>query len=250
MGFDWKTFPSLENADTCATVGASPIEKARQPQGAYPDQHSATEISGANGRTTSEHGDSEFVQSPPSGLEYRTLLLETLDRIGCGGVVLDGEQNVVAVSAVAIDILKRRIDGHTEKSDADEAKIASRITQFLNAIALPREEEDWVTVWQSAENPLAIIRIPTGEDTVLMLVDVGTRLQPSTETLRRMFGLTSAESKLALGLASGSSPNDLALQIGVRKTTIRSQLASVFSKTQTTRQGELVALLARVSILP
>jgi DNA-binding CsgD family transcriptional regulator len=65
-----------------------------------------------------------------------------------------------------------------------------------------------------------------------------------------MFGLTKAELKLASAIASGFTPTDLAREWRISRATVRSQLASIFAKTHTHRQAELVALLARVSLLP
>jgi DNA-binding CsgD family transcriptional regulator len=178
-------------------------------------------------------------------IPYKQVLLETLDRIGCGGLVLDSHNNVSTANSVAIEIIRRWSNSPLEGDD----ELAKAISQLLITMSPPSTEDDRMTAWQNSEYPLAIFRVPTGEDVVMVLVDLGTSLQPSAKTLRRMFKLTSAESKLALGVARGSSPDELAQEIGVRKTTVRSQLASVFSKTQTHRQGQLVALLARLSIL-
>jgi DNA-binding CsgD family transcriptional regulator len=66
------------------------------------------------------------------------------------------------------------------------------------------------------------------------------------ETLRTRFGLTPAETRLALALANGMGLRDAAERNGVRLSTARVQLKSIFSKTETHRQAELVALLARL----
>lgn len=74
--------------------------------------------------------------------------------------------------------------------------------------------------------------------------------QPRGEVLERLFGLTGAEARLAIRIGRGDTPADVAQETGVSMATVRSQLAAVFAKTQTSRQAELVALLARVAILP
>ena len=51
-------------------------------------------------------------------------------------------------------------------------------------------------------------------------------------------------------IASGATPAEIAADNLVSMATVRSQLASVLAKTQTRRQAELVALLARLAILP
>lgn len=66
------------------------------------------------------------------------------------------------------------------------------------------------------------------------------------ETLRQRFGLTPAETRLALALAEGMGLREAAERNGVRLSTARVQLKSIFWKTETHRQAELVALLARL----
>jgi DNA-binding CsgD family transcriptional regulator len=66
--------------------------------------------------------------------------------------------------------------------------------------------------------------------------------------LRGTFGLTRAEARLALHLASGRTLGCAAEAFGVRLSTLRSQLAQVYGKTGTNRQVELVALLHRTEV--
>jgi DNA-binding CsgD family transcriptional regulator len=64
--------------------------------------------------------------------------------------------------------------------------------------------------------------------------------------LRAAWRLTDAESQVAALLARGLSPKHIAERLGVSKNTIRTQLRSLFDKTGTHRQGELVSLLVHV----
>ena len=86
----------------------------------------------------------------------------------------------------------------------------------------------------------------------LLILVFGARLLATAnpQTLQRMFGLTRAETHLALRLAHGDAPLEIARSWRLSRTTIRSQLASLFAKTDTKRQAELVALLGRISVLP
>jgi len=68
--------------------------------------------------------------------------------------------------------------------------------------------------------------------------------------LQKVFELTEAEASLATEIATGKSLAHFASDRGVSIATARTQLASVFAKTLTRRQAELVALLTRMSILP
>ena len=61
--------------------------------------------------------------------------------------------------------------------------------------------------------------------------------------MRRLFGLTPAESALAQGLTEGLSLDDVAARLGIRKNTARAQLSAIFGKTGVTRQSSLVSFL-------
>jgi DNA-binding CsgD family transcriptional regulator len=64
--------------------------------------------------------------------------------------------------------------------------------------------------------------------------------------LRSGFGLTQAEARVALAITRGESLNEIARARGVTVATARTQLKSVFSKTQTHRQAELAAFVGRI----
>mgnify|MGYP001797058365 CR=1 FL=1 len=61
-------------------------------------------------------------------------------------------------------------------------------------------------------------------------------------TLHKEFGLTPSEARLARLIIAGQRIEEIADHLGVQKSTLRSQLKSVFMKTQTKRQGELMQL--------
>ena len=63
------------------------------------------------------------------------------------------------------------------------------------------------------------------------------------EWLRQLYDLTPAESRLAQLLASGSDLKEAAEQLQVSRSTVRSQLKSIFAKTDSNRQSELIRLL-------
>ncbi|TIP55730.1 helix-turn-helix transcriptional regulator, partial [Mesorhizobium sp.] len=61
------------------------------------------------------------------------------------------------------------------------------------------------------------------------------------------FRLTASEARLARKICTGHGVEAAADELGVSYETGRNQLKSVFAKTQTHRQSELVALLTRLS---
>lgn len=62
----------------------------------------------------------------------------------------------------------------------------------------------------------------------------------SPEVLAVLYQLTPAEARLAALLAGGAELKDIAGTLGVSLNTARSQLRSVFAKTGTRRQSELI----------
>lgn len=67
----------------------------------------------------------------------------------------------------------------------------------------------------------------------------------SRELLLARFRLTPAEARVAAGLAQGMKLSAIAEHYGISVQTARSQLKSVFDKTGTHSQVQLVALLVR-----
>jgi DNA-binding CsgD family transcriptional regulator len=85
-----------------------------------------------------------------------------------------------------------------------------------------------------------------GARALLTLVPLEPAYGPIPALLTRAFGLTPAEAKLAATIAQGKALEQIAKELGIARTTVRNQLRAIFSKTNTHRQSELVALLARL----
>jgi DNA-binding CsgD family transcriptional regulator len=67
-----------------------------------------------------------------------------------------------------------------------------------------------------------------------------------TNTLQSLFGLSRAEQALCVRLMAGDTLDDAADHLGVKKETVRTQLRVIFAKTGTSRQSELMLLLAKL----
>ena len=63
--------------------------------------------------------------------------------------------------------------------------------------------------------------------------------------LRELFGLTRTEGVVAAALGRGASLEDIAVNMGIGLSTVRSHLKRILAKTGTHRQAEAAALLAR-----
>jgi DNA-binding CsgD family transcriptional regulator len=69
---------------------------------------------------------------------------------------------------------------------------------------------------------------------------------PPAAILAKTFRLTPSEAKLACIIARGAPPSIAAQELKISRETARNQLKSIFAKTDTHRQSELVALLLQV----
>ncbi|MBR1267948.1 helix-turn-helix transcriptional regulator [Bradyrhizobium sp. AUGA SZCCT0222] len=64
--------------------------------------------------------------------------------------------------------------------------------------------------------------------------------------LRQAFHLTPSEARITLCLAGGKSLEEVAQEMAIAHETARSHLKAIFRKTETHRQGELIALVSRL----
>jgi DNA-binding CsgD family transcriptional regulator len=82
---------------------------------------------------------------------------------------------------------------------------------------------------------------------LVLVTDPELRSPVAAETLRQGYKLTPKEATLALALADGHTLERAAERLGIRYETARTHLRRILSKTQTSRQAELAALIERVS---
>lgn len=79
----------------------------------------------------------------------------------------------------------------------------------------------------------------------LFISDPQARGTPPVHFIRGLFGLTPMQAAIALEIARGDGIDAAAARLGISRGTARAHLAQVFAKTRTSRQAELVRLLAR-----
>jgi DNA-binding CsgD family transcriptional regulator len=85
---------------------------------------------------------------------------------------------------------------------------------------------------------------------MVLLVDPDAQVSPPELLLRHGFALTPAEIRLALAMTRGATLSEYAEAQGITVGTARIQLKAVMGKTDTHRQADLVALLARLAQVP
>jgi DNA-binding CsgD family transcriptional regulator len=177
-------------------------------------------------------------------------IMTMLGRIGFGYLVLDEQMKVAKWNDAA------RIALDVEACEKDQTKaISTAFRQLVSTVAskFATGTVSWVVIPHKGGRPLILrdnVVIGNFGVSVVMLLSRDTASHPNPDRLQQMFGLTSAEVQLAISLASGHTPLEIARRNKVSRTTIRSHLAALFSKTETNRQSELVALLSHISVLP
>ena len=82
---------------------------------------------------------------------------------------------------------------------------------------------------------------------IIFINDPARRVRPPQDTLRVMFGLTPAESRLSLLITDGKTPSDIAEELGLSQNTLKSQLSSIYRKMGIARQSQLVRLVLQLS---
>jgi Bacterial regulatory proteins, luxR family len=154
-------------------------------------------------------------------------IMSVFGRIGFGYLILDERMQVTKWNEPAR--LALEVEG--DSGDASKA-ISTAFRQLVSQVSckFTTGTVSWVVIPYHGGKPL-IVR----DDAVVGSFGVSIVMLLSRKAMR---------------LASGQTPLEIARQNKVSRTTIRSHLAALFSKTETNRQSELVALLNHISVLP
>ena len=184
-----------------------------------------------------------------------TSLTAALNAMRLPAIALDQNGFVVDVNTAAdavfdddIKIKDRRLFVHDH---AARALLKEAIDQLTSVTRLNSSAIEPVIVSRMEKLPV-IVRIwplDSGEDVraLLTLNALGPKPGPPAAVLAKMFRLTPSEAKLASIIARGASPAIAARELKISRETARNQLKSVFAKTYTHRQSELVALILQAA---
>jgi DNA-binding CsgD family transcriptional regulator len=193
-------------------------------------------------------------------LESRVSDLETaLGAMGSAIVLIDRTGKTIFVNDAARAILAQGNGLFLHKSEliARNPKETSELQGLIaRAVATAKKTDRYgggvMRVPRSARRPLHVLVSPLrAADSLLpgktaaavFLSDPERQPAVPAKMLRTLFGLTSAESRLALSILEGNSLSEAAELHGVSRETVKSQINAVYSKTGTKRQGELIRLL-------
>lgn len=177
-----------------------------------------------------------------------------------GVVLLDWKGRVLGLNSEAeatmspgLTVRQGVLRASEEKSDRSLQKlIHSVITQEPSQVSVTLRR---VAVARPAMSPLLVQAFPLtypGADRFLAraALTITDQRIPQVPDLQQTFRLTRSEAEVALALAKGYDVAEIAELRRVSPGTLRAQLRSIFAKTETRRQTELVRLLLRYPGLP
>ena len=183
---------------------------------------------------------------------------ETLDCFPTGVLLLDGLGRTLIANREALQILDAR-DGLSQGREGLSGATSTgtqALRRLIVAAALCASGRARVGGSLTLERPsmrraLELLVVPIGKrrwmtsgpEVAVFVRDPERRVDAAPDMLRRLYGLTAAEARLAASLMEGATLEHVAGRFAISEQTVRSQLKQVFLKTRTNRQSELVRLL-------
>jgi DNA-binding CsgD family transcriptional regulator len=188
--------------------------------------------------------------------------LDALEASGSAALLIDRQGEVFRMNRSAELMLKNEVRVVNRRLVAQDARSTAAFDRALHDLIWRRSDaalSSPIVLNRVGQYPLLAYLVKPSAlaanaladcKAIAILVEVGSRSRVPERTLRSVFDLTDAEARLAVRLVNGQALEDIANELGLTKETVRSHLKSVFSKTNTHRQGELVSLLSPLGIGP
>ena len=180
--------------------------------------------------------------------------LDVLESFRSPAVVLDAAGQVTKLNDAARTQLGHGLTVHRSRMLALDHASNTRLQALIAAslgpdgastalspILVQCEDNAGVLVTATPLTDHASSYFATGR--VLLTLRLTTPPSPYPSDLKALFGLTTAEARLAERMSSGCDLGTAARVIGIGRETARTQLRSIFAKTGVRRQAELSALL-------
>jgi DNA-binding CsgD family transcriptional regulator len=189
-------------------------------------------------------------------------LVEVLDSSAHGILLLDDEGRLQHANSVGDRLLREPyglclVGGRLSAARGEPARqLEALVGRAAGLDGASRAGGSMALATPSRTLPLSLTVAPlrakrladSGAPAVLVCVtDLQAGVSLPEQTLRDLFGLTPAETRLAVALLEGFAPREAAERFGVSPHTVHAQLARIFEKTGAKRQADLVQLLMRVA---
>lgn len=173
-------------------------------------------------------------------------------------LVIDANGKIYAVNEPARQHFKLEADDELSDWVSDSSQrdiILSAITRVLsNDHSTSKTKPEFVRVWEmETEKPMLLTLIPwtTASGRKFVLVQSSNFYWPNhlKPVLQNAFGLTSAETDIVKLIVEGASIQDVANIRGSSIATVRSQIKSIYAKTETNNQSEFLRMTLGLATL-
>jgi len=169
---------------------------------------------------------------------------------------------VRSINQVAADLLEgcpvlRIKDGYfvIERAAVQRgfSELLRRVSNSVAERTFDRDRNDFIGVpdrsgaIRYALKVMSAVRVESGTEFLIAIVDLVDRAAPSRSTVASVFRLSEREAELAELFSRGLRLEEIAQQMGVALNTARVHLRSIFSKTNCAGQLELMRMLTRLA---
>jgi DNA-binding CsgD family transcriptional regulator/PAS domain-containing protein len=185
-----------------------------------------------------------------------------LDMLPTGVILLGAKSEVVLMNRSAAALVAEK-DGLLATRDglrAEQPMESALLAKAIQRATLESKRNELcvggtVLVSRRDRSPLQVLISPIRNSTIstiytaqpiaaiAFVIDPTRQQRPTHNILRGLFGLTPAECRVALLLGDGHAPKVIAGMVGVSVETVRSQIKSIFAKTNVKRQSALIRIL-------
>jgi len=175
-----------------------------------------------------------FIVNAKAGLRHQNRSAEALGNTRVGVQLHSGQLRLTSAAAQSrlLQAL-RAASPPTNQATTFEMTGAGREAFQITATPL-RAAHDLTATWQE---PLVLVIVSNTRDVA----------KAASNSMRRLYRLTTAESRLVGELAEGKTLQEIADVRNVSLATLRSQLKAAFGKTGTHRQADLIRLVAAIA---
>lgn len=190
------------------------------------------------------------------------MLVEVLDRLPTGVVVLDGQAKPVVMNRVAQAIvasgdgIRSLADGLAACRPTETAALQKLIAEAISAVAGSMGANDSILLARpSGKRSLVVSVTPAGSTLSSELALAGPHVlvfisDPEARprvtlspAFLQFYALTRAEGRLVEALVNGATPENAQVLFGISMPTVRKHLQAIFGKTGVNRQTDLVRLV-------
>jgi DNA-binding CsgD family transcriptional regulator len=191
---------------------------------------------------------------------FRSAIAEkALDQLAACVIFTDGDGQVLGTNPHAEAVLSRG-DGLTLRNGrlcAPRTFETARLARLIAAAAHATEPSAGCMLIARGGGaapyvvrvaPVAVALAVFDRPVAMVLMTMPAECRTSERDVAVLYGLSPAESRLAVALTRGKRLADLAPEFGVQITTLRTQVAAILEKLEVERQSDIVRLVSSIAV--